>query len=44
MATRARYRIRGHLSTAAKHGTDHLTAARNAILGNPWTPPAGAPA
>jgi hypothetical protein len=42
--TRARYRIRGYLSTAAKHGIDQLTAVRNAILGNPWTPPARAPA
>jgi transposase len=42
--TRARYRIRGYLSTAAKHGTDQLAALRDAILGHPWTPPARAPA
>jgi transposase len=42
--TAARYRIRGYLSTAAKHGVDQLAALRDAILGNPWTPPARAPA
>jgi transposase len=42
--TRDRYRIRGYLSTAAKHGIDQLTAIRDAITGNPWTPPARAPA
>jgi hypothetical protein len=34
---RARYRIRGYLSTAAKHGLDQLTILRDAILGDPWT-------
>jgi transposase len=42
--TQARYRIRGYLSTAAKHGIDQLDALRNAILGCPWTPAPPAPA
>ncbi len=42
--TQARYRIRGYLSTAAKHGIDQLAALRNAILGRPWTPTPAAPA
>jgi hypothetical protein len=37
--TRARYRIRGYLSTAAKHGQDMMDALRQAILGRPWMPP-----
>ena len=37
--TRHRYAIRGYTSTAAKHGTDVLTALRDAILGIPWMPP-----
>ncbi len=37
--TRHRYAIRGYLSTAAKHGTDTLTALHDAILGHPWMPP-----
>lgn len=41
--TRARYRIRGYVSTAAKHGKDQLTVLRNAILGKPWMPPATVP-
>jgi transposase len=41
--TQARYRIRGYISTAAKHGIDQLNALRNAILGDPWMPPARAP-
>jgi len=41
--TRARYRIRGYVSTAAKHGIDQLAALRNAILGRPWTPVPPAP-
>ena len=42
--TAARYRIRGYVSTAAKHGVDQLAALRAALLGNPWMPPARAPA
>lgn len=38
-ATRHRYAIRGYISTAAKHGTDVLTALRDAITGTPWMPP-----
>ena len=41
--TRARYRIYGYLSTAAKHGIDQLTALRDAILGRPWVPVPPAP-
>jgi hypothetical protein len=37
--TRDRLRIRGYLSTAAKHGTNVMTALRDAITGTPWTPP-----
>jgi transposase len=37
--TRHRYAIRGYISTAGKHGTDILTALRDAILGCPWMPP-----
>ena len=37
--TRHRYAIRGYLSTASKHHTGVLTALRDAITGNPWTPP-----
>jgi transposase len=32
-------RVRGYLSTVRKHGDDVLTALRDAITGNPWTPP-----
>lgn len=32
-------RIRGYISTAHKHGINILTALRDAITGNPWTPP-----
>jgi len=42
--TRARYRIRGYLSTAAKHGIDQLDALRDAILDRPWVPAPTAPA
>jgi transposase len=38
-STRHRYAVRGHISTAAKHGTDILTAIRDALLGRPWMPP-----
>jgi transposase len=37
--TEDRYRIRGYLSTAAKHGRNVMDALRDAILGRPWTPP-----
>jgi hypothetical protein len=33
-------RIRGYISTVAKHGDNILDALRDAITGNPWTPPA----
>lgn len=35
-------RIRGYISTARKHGINILTAVRDAITGNPWTPPIAA--
>jgi transposase len=35
-------RVRGYISTVRKHGDDVLTALRDAITGNPWTPPAPA--
>jgi transposase len=38
--TRDRYAIRGYCSTAAKHGHPVFTAIRDALAGNPWTPPA----
>jgi transposase len=38
-ATRNRYAIRGYLDTARKHGTDVMTAIRDALTGNPWMPP-----
>jgi len=39
-ASRARawLRVRGYTSTARKHGTNALTALRDAITGNPWKP------
>ena len=42
--TTDRYRIRGYLSTAAKHGCNTMDALRAAILGRPWIPPDPAPA
>jgi transposase len=42
--TNDRYRIRGYLSTAAKHGCNMMDALRAAILGRPWIPPDPAPA
>jgi transposase len=42
--TKDRYRIRGYLSTAAKHGHNMIDALRDAILGRPWMPPDPAPA
>jgi transposase len=37
--TQNRYRIRGYLSTAIKHGHNAMDALREAILGQPWMPP-----
>lgn len=37
--TKDRYRIRGYLSTATKHGHNMMDALHQAILGHPWTPP-----
>lgn len=37
--TRHRLTIRSYLSTAAKHKINMMTALRDAITGNPWTPP-----
>ena len=37
--TKDRFRIRGYLSTAAKHGLNMINALREAILGRPWIPP-----
>jgi len=42
--TTDRYRIRGYLSTAAKHGCNMMDALRDAILARPWMPPDPAPA
>ena len=42
--TKDRFRIRGYLSTAAKHGRNMIDALRDAILGRPWMPPEPAPA
>jgi hypothetical protein len=39
-ATGNRLTIRSYLSTAVKHGINAMTALRDAIAGNPWTPPA----
>jgi transposase len=36
---RAWTRVRGYISTVRKHGDDVLTAIRDAITGDPWTPP-----
>jgi transposase len=37
--TKDRYRIRGYLSTAAKHGQNMMDTLRDAILDRPWMPP-----
>ena len=42
--TADRYRIRGYLSTASKHGKNTMSALREAFLGRPWLPPDPAPA
>jgi transposase len=39
-ATTNRLTIHSYLSTAVKHGINAMTALRDAITGNPWTPPA----
>lgn len=39
-ATRNRYAVCGYASTAVKHGTDALTAIRDALAGTPWMPAA----
>ena len=39
-AIRNRLTIRSYLSTAVKHGINAITTLRDAINGNPWTPPA----
>jgi hypothetical protein len=42
--TQDRYTILGYLSTAAKHGIDKITALRDALTGQPWTPALPTPA
>ena len=42
--TTDRYRIRGYLSTAAKHGRNMIDTLHGAILGHAWMPPDPAPA
>jgi len=42
--TEDRYRIRGYLSTAIKHGHNAMQALHDAILGRPWLPPSPVPA
>jgi transposase len=39
VSARDRFRIRGYLFTAAKHGRNMMDALREAILGHPWIPP-----
>jgi transposase len=39
-ATTNRLTIRSYLSSAVKHGINAMTALRDAITANPWTPPA----
>ncbi len=41
--TRERYRIRGYLSTAAKHGHNPYDVLYQAITATPWIPPDPAP-
>jgi hypothetical protein len=36
-------RVRGYISTARKHGINVMTATRDALTGQPWTPPAALP-
>jgi hypothetical protein len=42
--TKDRYRIRGYLSTAIKHGRNAMDVLREAIIGRPWIPPDPTPA
>jgi transposase len=39
-ATSNRLTTRSYISTAVKHGINAMTAIRDAIAGDPWTPPA----
>lgn len=41
--TQNRLDIRSYIDTARKHGINVMTALRQAITGNPWTPPLPAP-
>lgn len=41
--TTDRYRIRGYLSTAIKHGMSAIDVLHQAIPGQPWTPPDPSP-
>lgn len=41
--TKDRYRIRGYVSTAIKHGHNAIDVLRQAILGQPWMPPEPTP-
>ncbi|MGH3528104.1 MAG: IS66 family transposase [Pseudonocardiaceae bacterium] len=41
--TQDRDTILGYLSTAAKHDLDKITVLRDALTGQPWTPPLPAP-
>lgn len=36
---RAWLRVRSYISTTGKHGIPAITALRDALTGNPWTPP-----
>jgi hypothetical protein len=42
--TQGRLNIRSYIDTARKHGTNVMTALRQAITHNPWRPPPPAPA
>ena len=41
--TQDRLDIRSYIDTMRKHGVDVLTGSRDALTGNPWQPPLGAP-
>lgn len=36
--TKDRYKILGHVSSAAKNSLDKMRVLRDAMLGRPWTP------